>query len=80
MKKAILSFLGILLILSLLSGCNSDKDSHLDNSTPSQTESSSESNNISDLSSLFESIFGDNPIELPDDESEEYDSTLTSQQ
>lgn len=70
MKKIISFFLLILLACSLFAGCNSNKDSQLDNSAPSQSENPTLNNGENEIPSIPELPFGDNPVKLPDDEFE----------
>lgn len=67
MKKIFLIFFQSLLILLLLIGCSSNKDSQTDNSTPSQTENATQSNKENEITSIPELPFAGNPIELPED-------------
>ena len=71
MKKLIISFINIFLVLCLLVGCKSDKENPINdsNSTPSYTEDTHEStDDNNELPPLPNFPFGDNPIELPTDE------------
>ena len=66
MKKLFLVFIQVLLIFSLLIGCNTNKDTNSENSVPSKPESSTERDTKNEIPSIPELPYEGNPIVLPE--------------